>query len=949
MEETGFNCRVCGEKITSNQIQCHTCGLPLDLEPPPAIEIPGYQFLATLGEGGMGMVCLAEETALGRRVAIKVVSERLSEDEQIRTRFMREARVLATVEHPYVVRVYTFGHYENRSYLVMEYVEGESLEQSILQGGAMKVTEALRVTGQCLEALAAAWDKDIVHRDIKPSNILLDQRNQVHVADFGLAKIIKVQTDSFLTHSGVIMGTPHYISPEQARGGTQIDFRSDIYSLGIVLFEMLTGEPPFQGASPMAIIEKHMNEILPPLQKYGLAVSDEVAQLLEWMTQKDCHSRPSSYQELLAHLSSVRQNLDTDRQVRDVVKVKPFPFSIGEQKPRKEIAGPISAGLAGVLETLLSTQKYAHEAWPHRNVLTFILGKTDQMKLLNIVATFMERAQAAYADLLFVRVQCEAEETASAIFRQILKQLLGDVEPYLNQELLNIEGARRLWEFGPSATAFLLDHGRELFETIVPGTDALEIVQRSAPPGADWVDALVEVIRSESPTEEKLSPAPDDLQQILITFLDQLAQKYCLTVIFDDMHVLPPVTFKFVTTMTKSLAGAKILFLGTYFFEVAPDEKTSQIVPLPVAELHDQELCGVVDGDSHGLPHLLKELITLGASELHLETAQPPLFLINNEFVAGNYLRLNSHQTKELCFSVLTEQQKIQFQDNKELIFSFGLKGVARFRSYFFQQRGAMGALFIAIPNQIKSMQELGLPEEVRQFVQKTKGLILVSGPIRSGISTTLAAMINEINHNQKKLILTIEDPIEYLQLPEKSNVIQREVHLDTDSFPRALQNAELLNPDVVMIGAMEDSATVLDILNLAEFGCLCLAPVKATSVAQTLYHIMEQFPQADQPAIRRHLSEVLHGIVCQDLITGLNRQKVLVTEVLIMNPALKTLLKDNKIDQIRDVMIKSNHLGMKSKEQALLKLFQEGQISVKTALTASNNPDELQQMMNKD
>ncbi len=268
-------------------------------------EISGYRVINSLGEGGMGAVYLAEETTLGRRVAVKVISSRVAPDAQSKARFLREARTLATIEHPHVVRVYSFGEVEGRPYLAMEYVEGETLMDRIARLGKLSIDDALRITRDIVDALDAAWDKRVIHRDIKPSNILIDRRNRVRVADFGLAKPMDIdESQSALTLSGLMVGTPHYISPEQAQG-KELDFRSDFYSLGIMLFHMLTGERPFQGTTPVAIVAKHIHEPMPLVTSRRADIPSAIERLIQWMTQKDAEKRPGSHQELLAAIDGL--------------------------------------------------------------------------------------------------------------------------------------------------------------------------------------------------------------------------------------------------------------------------------------------------------------------------------------------------------------------------------------------------------------------------------------------------------------------------------------------------------------------------------------------------------------------------------------------------------------------------------------------------------------------
>jgi tRNA A-37 threonylcarbamoyl transferase component Bud32 len=264
--------------------------------------IRGYRVLRLLGEGGMGRVYLAEDETLQRRVAIKMISPRLAGKGAAHARFLREARAMAGVEHANIVRIYGFGEAEGQAYFVMEYVEGETLSTRLDRAVRLTVAEALRIARESAQALAAAWRRGIVHRDVKPSNILLDGEDHVKVADFGLARLAGAASeDSSQTGAGTVLGTPHYMAPEQARGEPG-DFRSDIYSLGVVLYEMLGGQKPFVGGSPVEVIAKHLSEPLPPLRERCPEVQPGVVDLVEWMTAKSAGARPSSYENLLSHL-----------------------------------------------------------------------------------------------------------------------------------------------------------------------------------------------------------------------------------------------------------------------------------------------------------------------------------------------------------------------------------------------------------------------------------------------------------------------------------------------------------------------------------------------------------------------------------------------------------------------------------------------------------------------
>ena len=260
--------------------------------------IPGYRVERTLGAGGMAVVYLATDETLERDVAIKLLS---GDSDDAKARFLREARSMAGVKHANIVPIYTFGECDAGAYLVMEHCEGGTLAERIPDGTTVSL--AVETITKIARALEAAWKKGIVHRDVKPSNILMDADGSLFVADFGLAKRVDTKGDASLTEEGVFVGTPHYISPEVA-AGEKADHRSDIYALGIMLFELLTGERPFEAATPIAVVALHIHKELPNLEEKCPQASGQLVALVGSMTAKDPARRPQSYEELLEKLES---------------------------------------------------------------------------------------------------------------------------------------------------------------------------------------------------------------------------------------------------------------------------------------------------------------------------------------------------------------------------------------------------------------------------------------------------------------------------------------------------------------------------------------------------------------------------------------------------------------------------------------------------------------------
>jgi twitching motility protein PilT len=351
------------------------------------------------------------------------------------------------------------------------------------------------------------------------------------------------------------------------------------------------------------------------------------------------------------------------------------------------------------------------------------------------------------------------------------------------------------------------------------------------------------------------------------------------------------------------------------------------------------------------LSELLKKLAELGGSDLHITTNSPPQVRVDGHLrPLDGYKPFNSADTKQLAYSVLTDAQKHRFEENLELDFSFGVKGLSRFRANLFNQRGAVGAVFRAIPYEIKAFDQLGLPPVVQKLCDKPRGLILVTGPTGSGKSTTLAAMIDKINNERHEHILTIEDPIEFLHNHKSCLVNQREVNADTRGFAEALRTALRQDPDVVLVGEMRDLETIESALRIAETGHLTFATLHTNSAASTINRIIDVFPSAQQSQVRAQLSLVLEGIMCQALLpkaSGSGRAMAL--EILVPNAAIRNLIREDKVHQIYSMMqTGQDKYGMQTFNQALASLYHKRQITLEVALQRSSNTDELKELIER-
>ena len=348
------------------------------------------------------------------------------------------------------------------------------------------------------------------------------------------------------------------------------------------------------------------------------------------------------------------------------------------------------------------------------------------------------------------------------------------------------------------------------------------------------------------------------------------------------------------------------------------------------------------------LHQLLKAMIEKGASDLHLTTGSPPQLRIDGKLVPLKTPPLSPVDTKQLCYSILTDAQKHKFEEENELDLSFGVKNLSRFRANVFLQRGAVAGAFRTIPFKILTFQELGLPPAVSQMAAKPRGLILVTGPTGSGKSTTLASIIDRINDERHEHIITIEDPIEYLHPHKNCIVNQREVGADTDSFKKALKYILRQDPDVVLIGEMRDLETIEAALVVSETGHLAFGTLHTNGAVQSINRIIDVFPPYQQPQIRAQLSFVLEGIMSQQLIpkaTGAGR--VLALEIMVPNAAIRNLIREDKVHQLYSAMqVGQAEHGMQTLNQALVALLQRRLITIEEAFIRSPDVRELQQQL---
>lgn len=350
------------------------------------------------------------------------------------------------------------------------------------------------------------------------------------------------------------------------------------------------------------------------------------------------------------------------------------------------------------------------------------------------------------------------------------------------------------------------------------------------------------------------------------------------------------------------------------------------------------------------LPQLLKIMVDEGGTDLHITSNSPPVIRVHGKLKKLEHPVLSSSVTKNLIYSILNDNQKYMFEKDWALDFSFGIKGIARFRANVFMQRGSVSGAFRRIPYEIWGFEKLGLPDVVKTLTEKPRGLVLVTGPTGSGKTTTLASLIDIINNEKSLHILTIEDPIEYLHNHKRCIINQREVNADTQGFAKALRVALREDPDVVLVGEMRDLETIESAIRIAETGHLTFATLHTNSAAQTINRIIDVFPPHQQEQVRTQLSMNLEGIITQALLPrGDGGGRVLAIELLLPNPAIRHLIRDNKIHQIYSTMqTGQDKYGMITFNQSLAHLYFTKKISLETAISVSHNPEELNDIIKR-
>jgi twitching motility protein PilT len=345
---------------------------------------------------------------------------------------------------------------------------------------------------------------------------------------------------------------------------------------------------------------------------------------------------------------------------------------------------------------------------------------------------------------------------------------------------------------------------------------------------------------------------------------------------------------------------------------------------------------------------LLLEVIERNASDLHLTAGAHPTVRVRGRLTPlEDYPVMTTEMTREIVYSILSNDQRQRLETDWQIDFAYAIPGRARFRVNAYYQRAAIGAAFRLIPYSIKSLDELGMPSVLHDLARKPRGFVLVTGPTGSGKSTTLAAIVDEINASREEHIMTIEDPIEFLHAHKKCIVNQREIGSDAQSFAHGLKAALRQDPDVILVGEMRDLETIHTALTAAETGHLVFATLHTQDTPQTIDRIIDVFPASQQQQVRVQLSVALQGIVTQQLLpTADGAGRVAACEVLLATPAIRNLIREGKTHQIYSSLQTGGNIGMQTMDAALATLVRAGKITQKLAEARSSTPEELRRLL---
>ncbi len=571
-----MKCPKCNTDNPDSNKFCRKCATPLTKIPgtltsPPIEEevheksaldfAPGqyfgkrYQIIEAIGRGGMGRVYKASDKELNRTVSLKMIKPELSSRPKIIERFKKEIKLASQITHENVCRIHDLGEVEGIRYISMQFIEGQNLHELIQTAKKLNVDTAINITEQICQALTASHKKGIIHRDLKPQNIMIDKKGNAYVMDFGIARSLEAEE---VTKPGLVIGTPHYMSPEQAEGEA-VDIRSDIYSLGCILYEMLTGRPPFEANTSVALIHKHLKELPKPPSHLNPQVSPFLEKVILKCMEKDPRKRYKGAEELLSTLRDIEKGIP----VISPIKQPQMPAFLMEVQEEVEGEKPVFVAREQEIKKL---NKFLEMALNGQGRVVFATGEAGSGKTA-LMQEFAQRIQEVHADLIVANGKCNAHTGIGdpyLPFIEILSLLTGDVEVKWRAGIISREHATRLWNLIPLSAEILVNNGPDLIDIFVTGMPLASRAQAFATGGETWLSSLKKLVEYKAAV-----PADSTLQQSNLfaqytRVLQALAQREPLLLVLDDLQWVDAGSASLLFHLGRRLEGSRILIIGAF-------------------------------------------------------------------------------------------------------------------------------------------------------------------------------------------------------------------------------------------------------------------------------------------------------------------------------------------------------------------------------------------------
>ncbi len=517
--------------------------------------ISHYKILEKLGEGGMGVVYKAKDTKLNREVAIKFLPKELLRDSQAKQRFLQEAQAAAALNHPNICTIFETDEFEEQSFIVMEYIDGENLRKKI-ESGILFIKDAMSFAIQIAEGLQEAHEKGIIHRDIKSANIMVTRKGQAKITDFGLAKLAG---QVGITKPGTTLGTAAYMSPEQAQG-IEVDSRSDVWSYGVVLYELLSGQRPFKGEYEQAVIYSILNEAPVPLLHLRPEIPGELERIVNQALAKNKTDRYQNMAQMLDDLKALKEDLEAG-----VLKERPrisVPFILaGEEEV--EVPELICVGREKEFARL---NKFLDKMLGSKGQVVFVTGEAGSGKT-TLIQAFIHRAQKLNKDLIVASGKCDAHTGIGdpyLPFREVLSLLTGDVEALWEAGAITKDHAVRLWNLFPLSVQTLINDGPDLIDTFVPGEGLVRRSIHYTHGRAEWLTQLKKLVERKVATASFSALQQSDLFKQYANLLQTLSRHQPLLLILDDLQWADSGSINLLFHIGRRIEGNRILIVGAY-------------------------------------------------------------------------------------------------------------------------------------------------------------------------------------------------------------------------------------------------------------------------------------------------------------------------------------------------------------------------------------------------